>query len=174
VLITHSGYRQDPDRRCRRQQTDRSPRYRLGRVGNAATERVLFQPDRGKPAVRLIGGGVEPWSGSLTVTWSARHPATRPAADGAVGASGVTMPFTITTVRVLAHFLVLGGVVGWKGAAQVGVWVWIGFPAMIFLSSIVWKNFPLELAAIHGGDWLQKLLLMAIMLSVWRPDKKLS
>jgi len=68
VLITHSGYRQDPDRRCRLQQTDRSPRYRLGRIGNAATERVLFQPDWGKPAVRLIGGGVEPWSGSLTVT----------------------------------------------------------------------------------------------------------
>ena len=67
VLITHSGYRQDLDRRCRLQQTDRSPRYRLGKIGNAATERVLFQPDRGKPAIRLIGGGVEPWLDSLMV-----------------------------------------------------------------------------------------------------------
>jgi len=29
---------------------------------------LLFQPDRGDPAVRLLGGGVEPWSGSLMVT----------------------------------------------------------------------------------------------------------
>jgi hypothetical protein len=27
----------------------------------------LFQPDRGKPAVRLLGGGVETWSDSLMV-----------------------------------------------------------------------------------------------------------
>ena len=65
MLITHSGCRQDPDRRCRLQQTDRSPRYRLGRIGNATTESLLFQPDRGNPAVRLIGGGVEPWPGWL-------------------------------------------------------------------------------------------------------------
>jgi hypothetical protein len=60
VLIMHSSCRPDPDRRCKLQQTNRSPRHRLGRVGNAATECLLFQPDWGKPAVRLIGGGVEP------------------------------------------------------------------------------------------------------------------
>ncbi|SRR6266540_576515 len=69
---------------------------------------------------------------------------------------------------VLARFVVLSGVADWKGAAQLGLWVWIGFPFMILAGSVMWDKRPWKLAAIHAGDWLVKLLLMAVILGVWR------
>src|ERR687898_274843 len=44
----------------------------------------------------------------------------------------------------------------------------MGFPRMILLGSVVHEDVPLMLAAIHAGDWLVKLLLMAVILGVWR------
>lgn len=69
---------------------------------------------------------------------------------------------------VLAYFVMRLGVGDWLGAVQLGLWVWVGFPAMILLGSVIHENVPWKLAAIHTGDWLVKLLLIAIMLSIWR------
>ena len=68
---------------------------------------------------------------------------------------------------VLARFVVLLGVVDWKGAVRLGLWIWIGFPFMILVGSVVWDRRPWKLAAIHAGDWLIKILLMAVILAVW-------
>ena len=68
---------------------------------------------------------------------------------------------------MLAYFVARLGIVGWKGAARLGVLVWI-FPATILLGSVVHEDVPLMLAAIHAGDWLVKLLLMTVILGVWR------
>lgn len=69
---------------------------------------------------------------------------------------------------VLARFVVRLGIVDWKGAVLLGLSLWVGFPLMILVGSVVWDRRPWKLAAIHAGDWLVKLLLMAIMLAVWR------
>ena len=69
---------------------------------------------------------------------------------------------------VLARFVVLVGADDWMDAVLLGVWAWIGFPAMILLGSVIHENVPWKLAAIHVGDWLVKLLLIAIILSIWR------
>jgi len=69
---------------------------------------------------------------------------------------------------VVARFVVLLGVVEWKAAVQLGVWLWFGFVFMILVGSVVWDNVPWKLAAIHAGDWLVKLPLMAVILGVWR------
>jgi hypothetical protein len=74
----------------------------------------------------------------------------------------------LVVAYVLARFIVLLGVADWKGAVQLGIWVWIGFPAMILVGSVLWDNRPWKLAAIHAGDWLLKILLMAVILAVWR------
>lgn len=82
-----------------------------------------------------------------------------------------TMLFVIVQSLVvafmLAYFVVHLGIVDWRGAVRLGALVWV-FPAMILLGSVVHENVPLMLAAIHAGDWLVKLLLMAIILGVWR------
>ena len=69
---------------------------------------------------------------------------------------------------VLARLLILLGVSNWLGAMQLGLWLWIGFPVMILLSSVIHENVPWQLAAIHSGDWFVKIILMIVLLGVWR------
>ena len=75
---------------------------------------------------------------------------------------------TFVVTCVLAHFVVLLGITGWISAVKLGLWLWIGFPFMILVGSVLWDKVPWKLAAIHAGDWLVKLLVMAIILGVWR------
>lgn len=51
-------------------------------------------------------------------------------------------------------------------AARLGLAVWIGFPAMILLGSVVWDDVPVALAAIHAGDWLVKLFVVSLIVTV--------
>jgi hypothetical protein len=69
---------------------------------------------------------------------------------------------------VVARFVVLLGIFEWKAAVQLGVWLWFGFVFMILVGAVVWDNLPWKLTTIHAGDWLMKLPLMAVILSVWR------
>jgi len=69
---------------------------------------------------------------------------------------------------VVARFVVQLGVADWKAAVQLGVWLWFGFVFMILVGAVVWDNVPWKLTAIHAGDWLVKLPLMAVILAVWR------
>ncbi len=75
---------------------------------------------------------------------------------------------TFVVTFVLAHFVVLLGVVDWKGAISLALWVWIGFPFMILSGSVLWDKRPWKLAAIHAGDWFVKLVLITVILGVWR------
>ncbi len=74
----------------------------------------------------------------------------------------------LVVAYVLARFVVLLGVVEWMGAVQLGAWVWIGFQATLLVGAVLWENMPWKLYAIHTGDALVKLLLMAVILGVWR------
>ena len=76
---------------------------------------------------------------------------------------------SLVVAFVLAYFVVHLGFVDWKGAARLGAMIWV-FPAVILLGSVVHENVPLMLAAIHAGDWLVKLLLMAGIIGMWRTD----
>jgi hypothetical protein len=95
--------------------------------------------------------------------------------DPATAADMATPAWTVLFVVVqslvvafmLAYFVVHLGVVDWKGAVCLGALAWV-FPAMILSGSVVHENVPLMLAAIHAGDWLVKLLLMAVVVGVWR------
>lgn len=73
----------------------------------------------------------------------------------------------LVVAYVLALLVVLLGVFDWRGALQLGVWVWIGFPTTLLVGSALWENVPWKLVAIHAGDWLVKLLLIAVILGVW-------
>lgn len=74
--------------------------------------------------------------------------------------------------------LVLAGVVTWL-AGQVGVdtWaaglllglvLWVGFPAVLWVGAIVHEKSPWRLAAIHAGDWLVKLLVLGTVVGLLR------
>ena len=75
---------------------------------------------------------------------------------------------TLIVTYVLARFVVLLGITSWLGAVQLGIWLWVGFRFMILSGSVLWDKRPWKLAAIHGGDWFVKLIVMAIILAAWR------
>jgi Protein of unknown function (DUF1761) len=87
------------------------------------------------------------------------------------GTSIWTMLFVIAQSLVVAfmvaYFVSHLGITTFAGAAGIGALVWI-FPAAILLGSVVHEGVPLALAAIHAGDWLVKLLLIAAIVGVWR------
>jgi hypothetical protein len=97
--------------------------------------------------------------------------------DPAAAMAGAKMPagkLVIELVRcfvlayVIAHFIALLGVSNWMGAAHFGLLLWIGFPVILLIGSILWENTPVKVAAIHAGDWLVKMLVIPIIVSVWR------
>jgi len=69
---------------------------------------------------------------------------------------------------VLAGFAALLGIGGldWCRAAWIRSVDWIS--GQLLTGSVIWENVPWELAAIHAGDWLVKLLLIGVIVSVWQ------
>ncbi len=74
----------------------------------------------------------------------------------------------LVVAYVLARFVVLLGVGGWQSAAQLGLWLWLGFYATLYVGAVIHENMPWRLYAIHVGDGLVKILLMAVVLGVWQ------
>jgi len=69
---------------------------------------------------------------------------------------------------VIARFVALLGISSWMGAVHFGFMVWIGFPVIILTGSILWENTPWKVAAIHAGDWLVKMLVISLIVTLWR------
>jgi hypothetical protein len=49
-----------------------------------------------------------------------------------------------------------------------GLAVWIAFPVVLLTGSVIHENVPWKLAAIHAGDWLVKLVVVTVIVSLWR------
>jgi len=56
----------------------------------------------------------------------------------------------------------------WAEAATLAVSLWVAFPAILLVGSVIWDDVPPRLAAIHAGDWLMKLLLIAVIVGIWQ------
>jgi hypothetical protein len=92
-------------------------------------------------------------------------------------ATGARLPAWKILVEVIRSLLVASVLAGlgarlaitdWLGAVQLGLSLWIGFPLVLLVGSVIWENVPWRLAAIHAGDWLVKLLIIAAIVLVWR------
>lgn len=95
-------------------------------------------------------------------------PSAGPNAGPNIGRVAGELVRTLILAYVLVHLLAFLNVVDWKSALRLGLWLWIGFPVVLLSGSAMWQNVPWMLAAIHAGDWLVKVILMAIILGVWR------
>ena len=67
----------------------------------------------------------------------------------------------------LARLVALLEVARWLGAIHVGLFLWVVFPVVLLAGSVLWDNVPWKVAAIHAGDWLVKLLVVPVILTVW-------
>ena len=74
---------------------------------------------------------------------------------------------SFVVVVVIAHLLTIAGVTDWLGAIAVGIWLGV-FPVMILVGATLWDKRPWKLSAIHGGDWLFKIIIVSVILGLWR------
>ncbi len=69
---------------------------------------------------------------------------------------------------VVAGLAALIGTTDLAGALLLALALWIGFPVVLLTGSVIWERVPPMLAAIHAGDWLLKLLVIAVIVTLWR------
>lgn len=74
----------------------------------------------------------------------------------------------IVLATVVACLVSKTGADEWLDGLGLGLLLWVGFPLVLWVGAMVHEQTPLKLALIHGGDWLVKLPVIAIILSVWR------
>jgi hypothetical protein len=48
-----------------------------------------------------------------------------------------------------------------------GLALWLAFPVILLLGSVVHERVPWQLAALHAGDWLVKLLVVSLVVGTW-------
>ncbi|MGI9083763.1 MAG: DUF1761 domain-containing protein [Aeromicrobium sp.] len=81
---------------------------------------------------------------------------------------GAELARCLVLVTVVAGLASAIGTDGWVDGLLLGLVLWVGFPLVLWTGAIVHERTPLKLAAIHGGDWLVKLPVIAVIVSAWR------
>jgi hypothetical protein len=58
------------------------------------------------------------------------------------------------------------GDLGVSHGSLLAVILWVGFPLVLLTGSVIWEKVHPATAAMHAGDWLIKLLLIAVILGL--------
>lgn len=69
-----------------------------------------------------------------------------------------------TVVAGLAAEMAVGSVVG---GLLLGVVLWVGFPLVLWTGAVAHEGTPRRAAARHAGDWLLKLVAVAVVVAAW-------
>jgi Protein of unknown function (DUF1761) len=75
---------------------------------------------------------------------------------------------SLLVASVVAGLTDLLEITNWAAAAALAVSLWVAFPAVLLVGSVIWDDVHLGLATLHAGDWLMKLLLIAIIVGIWQ------
>jgi hypothetical protein len=73
----------------------------------------------------------------------------------------------LIVAAVVAGLAAQGGIDAWTGGLWLGLALWVGFPFVLWTGAVLHEDTPWKLAVIHAGDWLVKLLLVAVSVTVW-------
>lgn len=74
----------------------------------------------------------------------------------------------LITAWLLAWLIARLGIASWKAAASLGLMLWLAFYVVQLSGAVIFDGMPLALGAVHAGDWLGKMLLIALLLGGWR------
>jgi Protein of unknown function (DUF1761) len=88
----------------------------------------------------------------------------RPAAS----AAALELLRSLVLAAVLAVLAAGVGADTWLEGAGLGLLTFVGFPLVLLAGSVLHERYPWPLAAIHLGDWLLKLLVLAAIVAAWR------
>lgn len=95
-------------------------------------------------------------------------------AQGAEATAMAPWKFFLAPLRELLTACFLAWLIGrldiadWRSAAGLGVLLWLAFYVVQLAGAVIFDGMPPALGAVHAGDWLGKMLLMALILSAWR------
>ena len=126
----------------------------------------------------MIGVGIAAATVAAFILSSMYYSATTPLERRAVGAAALDRgrPRPWKVVTELGRTAVLAIVFTWI-ARQAGdidllrdltlaVILWIGFPVVLLTGSVIWEKVHPATAAMHAGDWLIKLVVIAVVLGL--------
>jgi len=69
---------------------------------------------------------------------------------------------------VVAGLASAAGIDGWTGGLLLGLALWIGFPIVLWIGAVMHEGTSWKVATIHAGDWLVKLLAVAVIVASWQ------
>jgi Protein of unknown function (DUF1761) len=75
---------------------------------------------------------------------------------------------TLILATVVAGLASRGDIDHAGAGLLLGLALWIGFPFVLWTGAMIWEKTPWKLAAIHAGDWIVKLLVVGVIVSVWQ------
>jgi hypothetical protein len=75
---------------------------------------------------------------------------------------------SLVVAFVVAGVVALIGITDLGSALKLAGALWLAFPVVLLAGSVTQENVPWKLAAIHAGDWLAKLAIIAVVVSLWR------
>jgi hypothetical protein len=75
-------------------------------------------------------------------------------------------------ILVMAYAFIRMQIKGVKSGLFIALLFWLGFPVVLLVGSVASDKVPIALAAIHGGDWLLKLLTISLILTAWPKKEK--
>ncbi|PRY02473.1 DUF1761 domain-containing protein [Allonocardiopsis opalescens] len=77
-------------------------------------------------------------------------------------------PVRILVVACVVAGLSAGlGIADAAGALGLALAVWAGFPLVLLSGSVVWSGLPWRHAAVQAGNWLGRLLVIAVIVGLW-------
>ena len=73
---------------------------------------------------------------------------------------------TAIVAAVFAWIAHRGGDLDTRHALVLALIMWAGFPLVLLTGSVIWEKVHPATAAMHAGDWLIKLLLIAVIIGL--------
>jgi len=126
----------------------------------------------------MIGVGIAAAALAAFVLSSVYYAAATPLERRMVGAAALDRggPRPWKVVTELLRTAVVASVLAWIADQGQGLDLghgvvlalvaWVGFPLVLLTGSVIWESVHPATAAMHAGDWLVKLLLIAVILGL--------
>ena len=126
----------------------------------------------------MIGVGIASAAVAAFVLSSVYYAVATPFERRAVGGAALDRgrPKPLKVLAELVRTAILASAFAWiaarAGDLDVGNAVvlalvaWVGFPLVLLSGSVIWEKVHPVTAAMHAGDWLLKLLLIALVLGL--------
>jgi len=108
------------------------------------------------------------WYGVFGSQLAELHPAYADSGSPSAKDVIVELARNLMVALVLAWLVDQIGVEDWVQAALLGSALWIGIAVVLLIGSVYHEKVPVKLASIHAGDWLLKLVVIAIIVGVWQ------